>query len=286
MRVEIFPIAAIVYGLTGCLLAVGFVRSPDGRRSGAVQCAATATSLLGGAGLIGLSTQLRLGESIASGDPWSSYNWAVQAYQMFAAGLCHLPTLIYVAVQQGGRWLDFLMGSASPPAAAPSQRPLTTREEHRLIESCLEQLARKPLDYRARERLAASYRRLGQTDAAIRQYQRAADSVDSGYDHCRLLYKTVWLMVEEAGQTRAALPWLRRLVRLYGKSYFAAYARRVLNHYEAHTAAGSFSEGPARSERPERSGGSTRRTYGHPDAGGGGEPESGSQDGSDDGRPR
>ena len=42
------------------------------------------------------------------------------------------------------------------------------------------------------------------------------------------------MLVERKKATEGAVIILRRIVRLYPKSYFAAYSRRILNHYEAH----------------------------------------------------
>jgi tetratricopeptide (TPR) repeat protein len=85
-----------------------------------------------------------------------------------------------------------------------------------------------------RERLGDLYLRMGFFDSAVYEYQKAAEWVERGYAHGHLLYKAAWVLVERKKKTEAALILLRRIIRLYPKSYFAAYARRVLNHFEAH----------------------------------------------------
>jgi hypothetical protein len=52
-----------------------------------------------------------------------------------------------------------------------------------------------------------------------------------------LLYKAAYVIVEKKKDTQGAVILLRQIVRLYPKSFFAAYARRVLNHYEAYSLA-------------------------------------------------
>ena len=130
-----------------------------------------------------------------------------------------------------------LKGKCLPPKHAEEEqepRELSAAEEWRVVESCLRTLATRPLDSRARECLAGAYRRLGAVDAAIGEYRKAADCSERGYAQARLLYKAAWLQVELQQDAARALQSLRRLVRLYPRSYFASYARRVINRNDAH----------------------------------------------------
>ncbi|MEC7922999.1 MAG: hypothetical protein VX496_06325, partial [Planctomycetota bacterium] len=54
----------------------------------------------------------------------------------------------------------------------------------------------------------------------------------------RLMYRAVYICVERRMSVKNALPLLRRMIRLYPRSYYAAYARRILNRYEAYESAG------------------------------------------------
>jgi tetratricopeptide (TPR) repeat protein len=102
----------------------------------------------------------------------------------------------------------------------------------------MEALGKNPIHPFHRRELAETYLRLGMTTSALSEFQKAASCLEQGYEHAYLLFKTAHLMVDEIGDIPSALPTLRRIVRLYPKSYFAAYARRIINHHEAHQKAG------------------------------------------------
>jgi tetratricopeptide (TPR) repeat protein len=126
-----------------------------------------------------------------------------------------------------------------------AEKELTPVEEWKLVEEHLRHLAEKPLNARRREALADSYLRLGVLDSAISEYRKAADSLDSGPEQARLMYRAIYICVERRMSVKNALPLLRRLVRLYPRSYYAAYARRILNRYEAYESAGLLNSGNA-----------------------------------------
>ena len=52
------------------------------------------------------------------------------------------------------------------------------------------------------------------------------------------MYRAVYICVARRMSVKNALPLLRRMVRLYPRSYYAAYARRILTRYEAYESAG------------------------------------------------
>ena len=102
------------------------------------------------------------------------------------------------------------------------------------IQNHMEALADDPTNVAAHERLGDIYASMGLHESAVYEYRKAAEWVGRGYAQGHMLYKAAHILVEKKRDIPAALILLRRIVRLYPKSYFASYARRVINHYEAH----------------------------------------------------
>ena len=90
---------------------------------------------------------------------------------------------------------------------------------------------------RLRLRLAKIYSHLGYYTSSAYEYSKAAEWLPNGYAHSQVLYKAAYILVEKKGDATRAMTILRRIVRLYPKSYFASYARRIINRYEAHEGA-------------------------------------------------
>jgi tetratricopeptide (TPR) repeat protein len=231
MDLPAYVYASSGYALVGIVLGV-FLRFGAGLRENRwVQLGAVAISF--GAALPAMS--LGAAASTVEGVHFEEYHASLHGLLFFAAGLCHLPVFLYVALHHWGRLVDRL--TSGKRGREPEKRVFSVREEWQAARRHLEALAKDPLDCGRREALACSYLALGALDAGIREYRKAAESVDSGYDHARLLYKSSHLLVETKKTVDAALPLLRRIVRLYPKSYFAAYARRVISRHEAYESA-------------------------------------------------
>ena len=98
----------------------------------------------------------------------------------------------------------------------------------------MEALASEPSNAGMHERLGDIYASMGFYESAVYEYRKAADWLGRGYSQGHMLYKAAHLLVEKRRDIPAAILLLRRIVRLYPKSYFASYARRIINHYEAH----------------------------------------------------
>ena len=181
---------------------------------------------------------------VSSRELYMEFHLGFQGFLFLASALCHVPVWIYIAVFHSGRLagIFFPAFTGSRLAGVPSGE-LSPMKEWKLVEEHLRQLANNPLDARRRESLADSYLRLGTLDSAISEYRKAADSLDSGPEQARLLYRAAYVCVERRMSVKKALPLLRRLVRLYPRSYYAAYARRILNRYEAYEAAGVLNSG-------------------------------------------
>ena len=76
--------------------------------------------------------------------------------------------------------------------------------------------------------------RLGDYQSALYQGYVLVDLLPAGPTQALLLYRISRVLVERLGNLAGAQPHLRRLIRLYPKTFFASYARRLVNHYEAY----------------------------------------------------
>lgn len=220
-----YVIACSVYAAAGFCTALVFLCSGTLRRSTWAQASALLLSLVAAIPAVAVSAM----------ENYPEFHLSFQGLLFLAASFCHAPVWIYIALFHSGRLLaSFSRGRV----ARALGKELSSVEEWRLVEECLGGLAGNPLDARKREQLADSYLRLGALDSAISEYRKAADSLDTGPEQARLMYRAVYICVERRMSVKNALPLLRRLVRLYPRSYYAAYARRILNRYEAYESAG------------------------------------------------
>ena len=227
-----YVIACSVYAVAGICIAVVFRSSRTLRENSWCQAAA----LL-------LSFAMALPALVVSAkESFAELHLGLQGFLFLAASLCHAPVWIYIVLFHSGR----LVASFNKTRMVESaEKELTPVEEWRLVEEHLRHLGGNPLNARRREALADSYLRLGALDSAISEYRKAADSLDSGPEQARLMYRAIYICVERRMSVKNALPLLRRLVRIYPRSYYAAYARRILNRYEAYESAGLLNSGSA-----------------------------------------
>ncbi len=58
--------------------------------------------------------------------------------------------------------------------------------------------------------------------------------METGYAQGNVLYKAGRTLVEKKKDIPSAMAILHRIVRVYPRSFFASYSRRVINHHEAH----------------------------------------------------
>ena len=225
-----YVIACSVYAAAGFCIASAFLCSRTLRRSTWAQVSSLLLSFVAAMPALAVSAV----------ENYPEFHLSFQGLLFLAASLCHAPVWIYIALFHGGRLVEsFARGRV---VRAPGKE-LSSVEEWKLVEECLGDLAKDPLDARKREQLADSYLRLGALDSAISEYRKAADSLDSGPEQARLMYRAIYICVERRMSVKNALPLLRRLVRLYPRSYYAAYARRILNRYEAYESAGLLNSG-------------------------------------------
>ena len=183
--------------------------------------------------LICLSTGLAVVSTSVEIQTSGYYQRGMWGYTLLAASLFHAPVIVFLILHY---WEVLIARVTSAPRGTGKGKAALPRGEKQIwlaIKARLEVLASKPGDVRAREELGNLYAALGHHESAAFEYRKAADWLDKGYAQSYLLYKAAHLLVERKGDVGSAVILLRRIVRLYPKSCFAAYARRILSRYEA-----------------------------------------------------
>lgn len=236
----LYVLVAGIYGLLGACLSAAYYFAPRLRTEPLFHLLTAIVLLL--AGLVAVLVSSIDFESLAA------YHKGAQFFLFFGASLLYVPVIVYLLLH----YWDLLLERITSPGSSkePPQGPLTQKEEWQRIQSCLEVLALDPTSASAHERLGDLYSSMGFLDSAVYQYHKAADWLDTGYAQSHVLYKAARIQVERKKDIAAALVVLRRIVRVYPRSFFASYSRRVINHYEAHNAAPERSA-PREGEKPE-----------------------------------
>ncbi len=223
MEMPVFSLVAIAYALFGGTLSAFYIHCERLRREPPVHVLTLILTFFATA-LTALALSSDVYHSILSG--------GARFFAFLGAALCYVPCFIFLGVHYSGIILQRILVPGSR-AAAP-ETPRTPKEWWDLLRATLDGLSEEPNNVRLRLRLASIYRRLGYHDSAAYEYSKAAKWIGRGYAHGHVLYKAAYTLAEEKGDLSKAVPILRRIVRLYPKSYFAAYARRVINRYDAH----------------------------------------------------
>lgn len=219
-------IAAAAYGFLGLFLSYVYYRAARLREAHQFQRLTLLVILLG-ASVTFLVTSRGPEELVL-------YRAGIEGYLFLGASVCHLPVLVYILLSH---WSSLLERLTSPAIRQEKQaKERTPEEDWKLVARCREALLLDPLDAKRRYQLAEAYLRLERVDHAVGEFQRTIECLERGYEQAYLLFRTSRLLVERQADPGSALPLLRRTIRLYPKSYFAAYARRVVNQYEAHQA--------------------------------------------------
>ncbi|HLU48353.1 MAG TPA: hypothetical protein VK116_09725 [Planctomycetota bacterium] len=249
-----FLACSIAYAALGAAVGLLFYRSRSLRCDGRVQAIALAATIGGGAATIA-SRDPHLWDAML-GSSSATATWAqtpaAQSYFLLCAAMFHVPVVVYVLL---AAWSRLLERVTNPTRRQRKRlRPESESHERHRIEELRRALATNPIDPSIRRELAESYLRLGLFDSAIGELRRTAECVDRGYEQADLLYKAARILVDTKNDVRGALPILRRIVRLYPRSYFAAYARRVMNHYDAHFGLAPGTRGSSTLGLPPRDG--------------------------------
>ncbi len=221
MAAGLHLIAATLYALLGLALGYVFYRSPRLRENFRVQ---GFTVVL----IVVAATTLLASSAV------TIHQLGAEGFLFLGASVCHLPTLVYILLSQWNRLLEYLMAAASRNEDIARQP--SDREEWKAVERHLEALRDNPINPFHRRQLGEVYLRLGLVDSALSEFRKTIECLDRGYEEAQLLFKCSRLIVDRKDDVPAAIPILRRIIRLYPKSYFAAYARRIVNQYEAHHA--------------------------------------------------
>ena len=221
MGVDTYLLVAMSYAFLGCALSTIYYVSPRAREEFVIHLLTMLVMVF--------ATGMAL--FTARADSGNAFDAGTRFFLFLGACLCHAPVAIYIILHYGDALLEAMTSPGS--RKGPPRPPEGVREEWRRIQGHLEALAVDPSDVGAHERLGDIYGRMGHFDAAVYQYLKAAEWLERGHTQAQILYKAARIIVERKKDTRGALILLRRIVRLYPKSCFAGYARRVLSHYEA-----------------------------------------------------
>ena len=217
---------ATAYGLFGAVLSASYYVCPRFRDEPLYHVVTAALVLVAVA-----LTAVGASHISAETRHFTVFQLSTQFFLFFGASLSYVPIIVFLAVHYALVILERITSPGSRRGRLP--QPMTPKEDWRLIQALLNALSQEPTSPILHERLGDVYARLGFFDSAAYQYGKAADWLESGYAHGHVLYKSAFLLVEKKGDVTKALVILRRIVRLYPKSCFAAYSRRILNSYEA-----------------------------------------------------
>src|SRR5262245_17224557 len=220
------------YALIGMFLGLLYYASPRARQEPLVHLL-TALVIVLAVAIVGFaaSLELRTLEPLHLGIPLLFFG---------AASLLYVPVIIFLVLHY---WETLVEKLTSPGSTSePPREPRGAHEQWRAVEAHLKLLSANPGDAATHERLGDLYARLSHWDAAIYEYKKAADWRDHGYAQGHVLSKEARLLIEKKEDIPGATILLRRIVRLYPKSWFASYARRILSHWEAR----QEQEGPKR----------------------------------------
>ena len=241
MEIPAYLFIVLGYALFGAVLSGLYIFSDRLRREPALHLATTALAFL--ASVLTIYTSTAGGEhSVVSegGEQWiwisEILNGAPRFFAFLVATLFYVPCFVFLGVHYWELFLDYMYSPDSRGRETPSS-PTTTKEWWALLHLTLASLNDQPNNVRLRLRLAKIYTCLGYHTSAAYEYTKAAEWLPKGYAHSQVLYKAAYILVEKKGDLSRALTLLRRIVRLYPKSYFSSYARRVINRYEAHEGA-------------------------------------------------
>lgn len=162
------------------------------------------------------------------------------AYMMAVSG--SLPVFVYVsagAISFAIERLSLHSHSADPRQShrARWQRKLRRalrRGDFRLLEQKQKEVEARPTDANLRSQLIDLYLGLGDADGAMYHAYVMIELLPRGHAHAYALYRLSQILAERRNRLDAAQPYLRRIIRLYPRSFFASYARRLVNQYEAY----------------------------------------------------
>ncbi|MEM7163988.1 MAG: hypothetical protein AAF581_00905 [Planctomycetota bacterium] len=171
--------------------------------------------------------------------PMSPTDAAVSYWGFMAASSSSLPVFVYAA-------LSFVLGVMAyfgrPRSREHRQlikwqqrlRRALRRGDLRLLEEKLQEVREHPTHPTLRSQLIDLYLGLGETENALYHAYALVEMLPRGHAHGFALYRLSQIIAERQKQLPEAQPYLRRIIRLYPRSFFASYARRLVNQYEAY----------------------------------------------------
>lgn len=153
-----------------------------------------------------------------------------------------LPVFVYVLtglVSAGAQRLSFGGSTPTPEQSQGARwrkrlRRALRRGDLRILEDKLQEVQERQTDPVLRGQLIDLYLSLGDADSASYHAYALVEMLPRGHAHGFALYRLAQILAERQKRLDAAQPYLRRIIRLYPRSFFASYARRLVNQYEAY----------------------------------------------------
>jgi len=216
-----FLLVTLFCAATGGLLCTFFARTPRLREHRSARLAGTLGVVSGvGLYLVVLAASGQHGTTTAA---WLSIS-ALSGYAVIAGYLASRATLdawrtLTTRIPGGQR------GALLRPSIAGYQRVLAER---------LHELQLRPTDARLRKEVTEILLELGEDQAAAYHAYALAELLPPGPSHGLALYRLCQTLVDRLNRLDQAQPHLRKIIRLYPRSFFASYARRLVNHFEAY----------------------------------------------------
>lgn len=174
--------------------------------------------------------------------PDGATNQAVTYWAYMAAFSGSLPVLLYVGAGAVSTVMEQLSLGSRPIDPLHTQRARWHRKlrralrrgDLRLLETKLTDVGDRPTDPVLRSQLIDLYLGLGDVENALYHAYALVELLPRGHAHGYALYRLAQILVEQRKRLDAAQPYLRRIIRLYPRSFFASYARRLVNQFEAY----------------------------------------------------
>lgn len=171
--------------------------------------------------------------------PMTPSDTAVSYWAFMAATSSSFPVFVYVT-------LSFVVGTMTYLGQPRSRerrkvikwqqrlRRALRRGDTRLLEEKLAEVQLRPTHPTLRSQLIDLYLGLGETENALYHAYALVEMLPRGHAHGFALYRLAQIIAERQKRLPQAQPYLRRIIRMYPRSFFASYARRLVNQYEAY----------------------------------------------------
>ena len=152
----------------------------------------------------------------------------------------YLPLYVYVLSKSAEMLVELLLLRVRPDREAQLMQrwrrkllKVVRGGDRKIVERKLQEVRRRPADAQLHRELVELYLVLDENERAAYHAYALAEILPHGHAHALALYRLAQILVDRQGRLDGAQPYLRRIIRLYPRSFFASYARRLVNKFEA-----------------------------------------------------